>query len=384
MLSWLNVGASQHLFAQARQEGTGPGQRYLAVRNLQPDLLVYDEAFSVYVPHIPELHGSELAFSTPIDLESNRYYTLLIRSKQPGFLFFDAALRQRTEAGAWQVLPVDSLFRVYRKPQVFLTLYGPAGANNWEIVLAHRRPLVARPATLTEDLLSVRPRVFDAFANFFGIGLLLLLAMHALLYTLFRRAFQLYYNPAILLNLANAEDSFVISRPLGRMSLAFMVNLSLLMAFLFLYTQQTQANLFGVGAFLPLRQTVGGLLLNYGILSSVVFGLFLGKYLLIALVGSLYKFDALVNIHYFKVLHTSLLFASGLVVVVAGVYSRYAAPSGTYPNYVFIVFVGFYVARAVWLYLTLARLLPVKNLYLFSYLCLVELIPLVVGIRLAN
>ena len=315
---------------------------------------------------------------------SNRHYTLLIQCKEPGFLFVDAALRQRCEAGKWLVLPVDSLYRAYRKPQIFLSLYGPPGAANWQVLLGHRRRAANKTSVLTNDLLSVRPRLFSAFTNFFSAGLLLLLATHALLYTLFRRGFQLFYNPANLLGLANPDDSFAINRPLSRMSLAFMANLSLLMAFLFVYAQHTEANLFGAGAFLPSQQSFGGLVLSYIILSGVVFCLLLGKYLLIALVGSLYKFDALVNLHFFKVLHTTLLFTTGLVLVVAGIHTWAAARPGPVTNYIYVLFVGFYLGRVAWLYLTLIRVLPVKNLYLFSYLCLVELIPLVVGIRLAS
>ncbi len=43
--------------------------------------------------------------------------------------------------------------------------------------------------------------------------------------------------------------------------------------------------------------------------------------------------------------------------------------------------IGFYTARVALLYVVIRASESIKNLYLFSYLCIVELIPLIIGLR---
>ncbi len=370
------------LLAQGRQDGVGPNQAYFPVHDFQQEFVIYDEAFKAYVPFIVEQHSTENALSASVDIESNRHYKLLIASKQEGFLFIDAALRQKCPAGQWLVLDIDSLYRLYRRPRLFLTLYGPPSPGNWQLFIGYPRAAASQTIRLNDDLLSVRPRNISPYGNFFSVGLLFLLAAHAFLYTFFRRAFLLFYNPVNLFRLASPDESFIINRPLSRTSMAFTLNLSLVLAFLFMYVQHRNVFLFGSGGLLPQQQTFFWLLMSYVILSLVIFLLLIGKYLLIAAVGSLYKFDALVNLHYFKVLQASLLFTTALAMLVAAI-SPYVSFIETPVSYVLIPFISFYLGRLAWLYLTFVRLMPVKNLYLFSYLCIVELIPLVVGIRFA-
>lgn len=368
--------------AQGRQEGIGPAQAYFPVHDFQQEFLIYDEAFKTYVPFIAEQHNTENALSASVDIESNRHYKLLIQSEKDGFLFIDAALRRKCPAGKWLVLDIDSLYQLYRKPQLFVTLYGPSALNNWQLVVGYPRAAASQTIRLNDDLLSVRPRNKSPYGNFFSVCLLFLLASHAFLYTFFRRAFQLFYNPINLLRLEAPDDSFIVNRPLSRISLAFTLNLSLLLTFLFVHIQHLNVPLFGLNGVLAQYQTFLWLVASYAVISLIVFLLLIGKYLLIAAVGSLYKYEALVNLHYFKVLQSSLIFSVLLVLLVSVVYP-YMSATDTSVSYILIPFVGFYLVRLAWLYVTFVQLMPVKNLYLFSYLCIVELIPLVVGIRFA-
>jgi hypothetical protein len=349
---------------------------------LQQELVVYDEAFKAYVPFIEEQHATEQAISAFVDLESNRRYKLLIQSKVDGFLFVDAALRRKCPAGQWLVFDIDSLYRLYRKPQVFISLYGPPVLNNWQLLIGHTRTATQQTIRLNDDLLSVRPRTLNGFVDFFSVGLLLLLATHAFLYTFFRRGFQTYYSPVNLVRLDPPDESFLISRPMGRVSMAFTLNLSLCLAFLFLCLQNMNISLFGAGTLLPQGQSFGQLGLSYIAITLVFFVLMLGKYALISTVGSLYKFDAVINLHYFRILEASLVFTMVLLLLTATV-SPYLSGLSLTPSTIVVPFVVYFLGRLAWLYLTLVREMPVKNLYLFSYLCIVELIPLVIGIRFA-
>jgi len=49
----------------------------------------------------------------------------------------------------------------------------------------------------------------------------------------------------------------------------------------------------------------------------------------------------------------------------------------------FIPVTLFYLARLLLLYFSINKLSDAKNLYLFSYLCIVELVPFIIGVKFA-
>ncbi|MFC0184764.1 hypothetical protein ACFFJX_20520 [Pseudarcicella hirudinis] len=54
-----------------------------------------------------------------------------------------------------------------------------------------------------------------------------------------------------------------------------------------------------------------------------------------------------------------------------------------FEKYLLIPVVIFFILRLLLIYFTINKLTSLKNLYLFSYLCIVELIPVIIGIRFA-
>ncbi len=122
--------------AQPRNEGIGPGGQYYPVHSFQDDFQVFDAATQAYVPYIPELHATQTALSAYVDLESNRHYKLLLTTKDDGYLFINAALRRNLRAGTWLILDIDSLFRAYRRPEIFLTVYGSPGVAGKQLYIA--------------------------------------------------------------------------------------------------------------------------------------------------------------------------------------------------------------------------------------------------------
>ena len=117
-------------------------------------------------------------------------------------------------------------------------------------------------------------------------------------------------------------------------------------------------------------------------MSGVAFLSLIGKYVLLEIIGGLYKLQDIIQVHYFKVIQSSLLFFTVLALLLAVI--AYNSPATAWsPNLLLLPLLGFYVARLMLLYLVIRSLEPIKNLYLFSYLCIVELIPLIIGLRFA-
>lgn len=201
--------------AQPRAAGVGPDNRYYPVHDFHDDFLVYDEASGAYVPYLVEQHAGKTALSAYVDLESNRHYQLLIATRQDGYLFVNAALKRKLRAGTWQVLSIDSLYRVYRQPELFLTLYGAPGLDDRQLFIGYPKSATRQTVVLRDDNLSLRPRSLSVYDSFLGMGLLFLLATHAFLFSVHHRAFLRFYSLRDLLSLRAREESFLINRPLS-------------------------------------------------------------------------------------------------------------------------------------------------------------------------
>ena len=373
--------------ATAQQVGIGPDKAYYQVKNLQNDWQVYDEAFRTYVPYLPELHSGIPTISVFIDVESNRNYQLLLFVESDSYLFINAALRRKLPAGTWAVFSIDSLYRVYQRqgvsqPEIFLTVYGSPGIERKQLIIGYPKAAVKQLITLADDNLSVRPRPKSVYSDFFGLGLLFLLATHAFFYTFYQRPFLRFYNPRDLVTTRLRDEIVLIGRPLSRTAILFTLNLSFMLAYLVLFIQSQNIDLFSSRSLLLNGQPFIMVVLEYAVVSAVIFGLMLGKYAMLQTMGSLYKLDRLADVHYFKVIQSSSLFFTAVCVCVSVLVFNLPDFSGL-STWLLIPFVGFYLARLGLLYFVLRANTSVKSLYLISYLCIVELVPLLIGLRFA-
>lgn len=366
--------------AQPRNEGVGPGSQYYPVHSFQDDFQVFDAATQAYVPYIPELHATQTALSAYVDLESNRHYKLLLSTPDDGYLFVNAALRKNLRAGMWQVLDIDSLFRVYRRPEIFLTLYGSPGIAGKQLYIAYPRSAAQKVIVLRDDNLSVRPRPVSIYTNFLSIGLLTVLAFFAFLFSLQHRAFERFFSLRDLLSVRAQEESFLIGRPLSSINLLFTLGLSLLISYLTMLVQSHNVSVFSGRLLLPRLTQWGGVGSEYVLLTVITFGVLIGKYVLIDVISGLYKLHEIANVHFFKVLQSSLLFFTALALVMLVVAYNIDLTDWSERALLFPL-IGFYTARVALLYVVVRASEPIKNLYLFSYLCIVELIPLIIGLR---
>ncbi|MCK8491182.1 DUF4271 domain-containing protein [Spirosoma sp. RP8] len=372
---------TQVAFPQTRTEGIGPSNQYYPVHDFRDDFQVYDEVAKAYVPYIVEQQPDQRALSTYVDLESNRNYNLLVSTQQDGYLFINAALKHKLEAGKWYVFSIDSLYRAFRQPEIFLTIYGAPGLTNKQLFIGYPKSLTQKPVVLRDDNLSVRPRTFSVYDNFLSLGLLFLLATHTFLFSFYHRAFLRFYSLRDLLSLRAQEESFLISRPLSGTNVLFVLNLSFVVAYLMVFVQSRNLDVF-LSRHLLGKQSLWSILGEFAILSFVAFITLMGKYIALEVIGGLYKLQSIINIHFFKALQSSMLFFTVLTLLLAII--AYNTTSTTWSESALLLpILIFYLARLAFLYIVIRSLESIKNLYLFSYLCIVELIPLIIGLRFA-
>ncbi|MCY7350970.1 MAG: DUF4271 domain-containing protein [Cytophagaceae bacterium] len=373
------------IFHSARAQGVGPDKNYYLVHDFADDWQVYDEGYKNYVPYVPERHQNYSSFSLFLSLETNRYYELLCFADQEEYLFINASLQRKLPASTWTVLNLDSLYRGYRTPEIFLTFYGPkTGPTDKKVLLGYRRRPNQQAAALVGSTLLAKPReINDTFINFFILAGLLLLFSCTVLYNAYQKAFIRFYSLRDLLTVNPRDPALTLNRTPDISSLLFVLHLSFVLSYAYILISNQNIDLFSTQVLLRQGQTITDLFINFLEIAVLMFVLFIGKYTALTMLGGLYRFEKVVNYHFFKIIQASSIFFTGLVLLMAVAEVSWPGFGIRIENYLFLSVVLFFLLRLGLLYFSINRLSSVKNLYLFSYLCIVELIPIIVGIRFA-
>ncbi|WP_188765753.1 DUF4271 domain-containing protein [Emticicia aquatilis] len=362
----------------------GPNDQYFLVHDYHDDWQVYNDRMKAYIPYISEQHLGYPSHTVFCDIQSNRGYSILVYAqKADNFLFINGSLRQKIPVGKWIVLSVDSLYRAYEQPTIYITLYGSNDIDDKKLMLGYKRSLNQKPIVLAESGITAKPRTPAPYRNYIVLVSMFILVFFSYLSNSYIRAFQRYFNFKDLFNTFVREQSFLINKPLNRMNVMFIILLSLIISLFYMLLQSKGIHVFGGRAILQEGDTLGVLLSNYFRISLAVFVILVMKYFFIGLVGQLFNLEKVVDLHYFKIIQASSLFYSALVIVLLVLFMDYFPHDFNWQVYLFTPIVVFYLIRFFILYFTIIRSIPIQSLYLISYLCIVEILPVILGIRFA-
>lgn len=364
--------------------GIGPEDSYYLVHDYQDDWQVFDSRYKAYVPYVREQHKGYNSFSLFFDIENYKGYKLLYRSERENYLFIDATLQKKLSNNSWVVLDIDSLQQASHKTKLFLTIYG-TNTNVEDIIIqiGNKISKSQKTAEIEESLLTILPRELSPFQNFFVIGLLILACLYAFLYNFQPKSFQRFFSIRDLLTLSKRDESFVVNKPFDIGNILFVVNLSFTLGFILMLITHEKSDFFLASNILREGETLGTLLLNFIEIVIIVFAAMILKYFVLKVLSNLYRLDNITNIHYFKIIQASSIFF--LLILIVLTFSTISNPEiiRSANKYFFVPILLFFVLRLVLLYFTINKMATLKNLYLFSYLCIIELIPLIVGVRFA-
>jgi hypothetical protein len=199
----------------------------------------------------------------------------------------------------------------------------------------------------------------------------------------YSRAFERAYSVSDLFQVNIRDESFLINKPFSRVNLLFVGFLSLQLGYLYLFTQDKQYNLFSSKELLLTGQSLSDAWFNYFKIALICFAFLVGKYFSLYILGTLYRLEGIANIHYFKIIQSSLLFYTTLLLLTSLASFYVFDWSSLVRPFIIIPGIIFYVLRVILIFFTISNSTTVKSLYLISYLCIVELIPLIIGVRYA-
>ena len=346
---------------------------YHLVEDLRPQWLTIDQ-HNRYVPFVARDRSNPAIVGLRLDLA--KYTGNQLRCCVPAHtsLLIEKEILASVDRPRCLIYRIDSLREAYQQPRLLLTIYQPAGlldqvklhiVNNTSAPLAQANPIL--------------PRALSARENFFVLGLVLLLMFYAILINQYPKTFRNIYNLPRILALRSREEDLRV-RLVSEPHIFFLVQHCLLVAFLIIVLVPNIAQWVPFGQFAS--PSVGSYLWLWLLLSLVVLITVWVKYLIVVLFGSLFKLKQLMYLHMFDFMRLSMMFWGGTFLLAVCVHYNLTVHEQFYVRGLTYLFIAFALIRILILYLRLFRNTSFKIMYLFSYICTAEIIPLLIGLEL--
>jgi hypothetical protein len=281
-------------------------------------------------------------------------------------------------------MSIDSLLRKTRKEEILITLYGSQGIGGKEVYIAN--PKTVTPEITEEaapSIINIKPKKFNRFDDFSAIVLIIILVINLLTYYTSPYFYSRFINPIEYFDRSDRNEMYKLSKPFSQEIILFVTLTSAVVSYLLLVLAQGGLDLFSSGTILSDSSTFLQFAANYLTLFLVSFTVFYLKYLFMSLVGGVLNLSSVINLHFLKVLQSSFLFYASIVILVFS-YSSYNPLWPVAINEFLLISVfSFYLLRFVSLYMLINSKGPFINLYLFSYLCVIEMFPLIIAVKFA-
>ena len=360
--------------------GEENAQVYEQARDMKKSLLVYDSKQKSYVPYVYGTPFYANAASFILNTKENEGLYLDIDTKGKSALFVENDIVALQDVGDRLLLDIDSLRRSYDTEALFMTLYQKELNLNTATISIVRKVGNSVLNDHTAEGIAIVSREFSSFKNYYIVGLLLILALFAMLKATYPRAFGEFYSVSRAFSMRWREDSVIAGKPVSGASFLFLLMYCLVMAFViqaFLHETGNAIAQFNIDIY---EGFTASLFSWFGLALLVFFAMVI-KLLIIWVASNLLGFKDMVSVHFFDYMRISqillflLLIAATLSVLS---YNDFLESSNNLMGYVF----GFTVLLTVILLFFKLLSTPVyRNMYLISYLCTTEILPLIIGVK---
>lgn len=363
---------------------SGPNNRYNVIYSFEKDWTEYDQDLEVYTPYISENNTTTKVFSLKINLNDYPGGFLVLKTNEKGnFLFFDNHLKKTLPNNKWVVYSVKELIKELKKGETILSIFGSNTPENNVVFIGYpskkSNEIIAKSKN---SFLNLIPRSSSHLNSSLVFVFFINIMMLSFIATNYTKAFKKYYSFKDLSAFIPKENSFLINKPMDRPNMMFIIMVSLISGFIIMLSQSNGLNLFKENFFFQSGNTFGILTTNFFKICLLFFVSFILKYFYINLIGKLFNIKKIVDIHYFKIIQTTIYYFSIVLIILLIGFNTHTKLDIEF-KYVFTsVLLIFYLLRTLLIYFTINRVGNIKTLYLISYLCIVEVFPIVLGIRI--
>jgi len=287
-----------------------PPDRFFPIYDYQNDWLVYNSQYKNYVPFSQGVDEANRHASLLIDLLKNRRYYLLVQSTSESYLFVEGALQNRLQANQWQELSIDSLYKIYKRDELLITVYGESGIEDKTVLLCNKKRLndTSINSNVRSSFINIKPIAFTPFGNFAVIALIIILILNAWIFNLNPLSFIRLINPLEFFNGDPREQLSKINKPYSNAIIFFAAISAMMVGFILMFFSTHKLDLFSVNNILSEKPTTLYMLGDFLILSTIFFLLTYAKYVGMMVAGNMLNLDKQVDMLFVKIVQSSYLF----------------------------------------------------------------------------
>ena len=346
---------------------------YRLIKDLRQEWLAIDKN-NQYVPFVARDQNNPSVIGVRLDLDKYSGNHLRCCIPATSSILINKQILTSVKQKRCLVYDIDSLQQAYGEHAILLTVYQPDNAlDQVSLQIVNNSTTMGSP----KDMIALR--TLSASKNFFVLGLIGILTLYAILINNFPKTFKNVYNLQKILAFRAREEDMRI-RLVSEPHIFFLVQHCLLVAFLLVILVPD------IGTRVPFirfsLQSLGDYLLIWLTLSIAILFVVWIKYMLVVMFGTLFKLRHLMYLHMFDFMRLSLMFWGAVFLLAICVYYNVSVGERVYSQILIYLFIAFALARVIVLYLRLFRNASFKNMYLFSYICTAEIIPLFIGLEL--
>lgn len=359
------------------------------VYGLEKDWSIYDNQLKEYVPFLPALHNKEKQLYLALEHQKYKGFYLSLFGEKNVYLFINNNLCYYFKDAEWLHLNIDSLQRSIKSSPILITyLSGSAIKNMPSIAITLQKytpPNLISNKNIGENqanntrIIKTKPKIFSETKIFLMITSLGILVVMAVFSKTMKPIFSFSFIYNSLENFIKGKNQIKrLSTPTFAFFLFYYgLTLAFVIIFLSTYTDKVSYQFFFDEA-----TTLGGRVEVFLLLSLLMTGFIILKYLIIWLLGLLYNDRQLTNLHFQEFMDLSQVFC--VIFVLTTLLASSAVSSLSLLAFdVLVYFFGICLfAQSVLMSYRINNAVSYQKLYLFSYLCASEYLPLFLSAKL--
>ena len=329
---------------------------------------------NTYVPFLENSQVSSPVVSFELDLRQHQGLLLRCCVPKGSTMLINQKIVAYQEGSSCLLYSIDSLHDQYKLPSIWVSIYD--AQKRYDQIATQ---VIEKKRKEVESNMPV-VRSSTEIQNFFTVGLVVLLLFYAVLSHQFPKVFRNYHSIRNISSLNLQEDMYTRIKLLNSTNFIFLLHYGLLVAYLIIIFVHT-ANVLEIRLPGYPLENFSGYFSAWIKIALLVMGVFALKYIMIASAGVLFQLSRIVQHHILDYFRMSLTYGVVLFTILVFTYLGLGDDKTVFYNIFVYSVVIFALLRVFLLFHRLFDISSFRNIYLFSYICTSEILPLFIGFK---
>lgn len=361
-----------------------PNEKYSVIYNYENDWLAFDQDAGIYVPYQDENTEGFNTFSIEVELAKYPKAFLVIKtSDAPANIFINNKLKKSSTKSEWLTFSLDELKRESKSAKLYLTFFSIDKPADFVAYIGFPSESKTKVSETFEDknMIKLLPKGSTNFNSGLALAFVVCLILSSFISGNYYRVYNKYYVFKEVFSTRVKDDILLTGKPLDRPGFLFIILTGVVIGIILLALQSKGYSIVSNNLLFQFGDTFGSYAINFFKFSLLAFLVLVLNYFYLTILGQLFNLSKITDLHYLKLLQFNLFTASIIVLVLFFFHSFYIIIPENMEYYVVMILIGLLVWRTVLIFFSINKEANVNFLYLFSYLCVAEALPVIAAMR---